>query len=331
MQSFSLLHQRGPVQQHDVQLNHMPKISVIIPSYNCERYIAETIESVLNQSEKSIELVVIDDGSHDGTREIVKSYGAPVRLIEQSNAGVCAARNLGIREAAGDYLCFLDHDDFWFSDKLARQLECFDSNPETGVVYSAFTNWHANSDGRFPVPSTLRRMPTEDDIAPDFSGWIYHQFLLDCWMLTSTAMFRAEIFRKVGGFDETLPYSEDWELWLRISREFPMTKLRYPTTLYRQHRQQGNRVLRQIDYRTRLLTHTAREHGLCSKDGRCISNRRFLDQLAVYHASFALGHLQGGNRRVAIRSFFEAWRCAPRTLKYLAYIPATMFGWRPKW
>ena len=309
----------------------MPKISVIIPSYNCERYIAETIESVLNQTAKSVELIVIDDGSNDRTREIVKSYGTRVRLIEQSNTGVCAARNLGIREATGDYICFLDHDDFWFSDKLLRQLECFDSDPETGVVFSAFINWHANPDGRFPPAITLRPTSTENGIEPDFSGWIYHLFLLDCWMLTSTAMFRAEVFKRVGGFDETLPYSEDWELWLRISTEYPMKKLRYPTTLYRQHLQQGNRVLRQTDYRTKLLTHTAKERGLCSKDGRCISTRQFLDQLAIYHASFAFGHLQSGNRRVAIRSFIEAWRCAPRTLKYLAYIPATLVGWRPKW
>ena len=91
-----------------------PTVSVIIPSYNCEAYIAETIGSVLDQTFRDLELIVVDDGSTDGTREIVASYGAPVRLLTQKNAGVCAARNYGIREALGQYICLMDHDDYWF-------------------------------------------------------------------------------------------------------------------------------------------------------------------------------------------------------------------------
>jgi len=309
----------------------MPKVSVIIPSYNCEPYIAETIDSILNQSFKDIELIVVDDGSTDKTQEIVSSYGAPVRLIKQTNARVCAARNRGIREAKGEYICLMDHDDYWFPHKLARQLEEFEKHPEAGAVYSSFIRWHADSEAHFPEPTSFDLKSYSDDIDPDFSGWIYHQFLLDCWMLTSTAMFRAEVFQQCGVFDEALPYSEDWELWLRIARAYPMIQLRRPTTLYRQHLQQGNRIVRDVDYRTVLLTESVKNWGLCSRDGRCVARRKFLIQLAVYHAEFAFGHLKAGNRKTAITSFLKAWGCSPLNLKYLAYVPASLLGWRPKW
>src|SRR5690242_9974943 len=96
-----------------------PTVSVIIPSYNCELYIAETLESILDQTFKDTEIIVVDDGSTDKTQQIVTSYGMPVRLVTQTNAGVCAARNRGIQEAAGQYVCLMDHDDYWLPDKLA--------------------------------------------------------------------------------------------------------------------------------------------------------------------------------------------------------------------
>ena len=99
------------------------KISIIVPTYNVERYIRQTLDAMLAQTFQDFELIVVDDGSTDQTREIVRSYAPRVRLIEQSNQGVCAARNRGLRESTGEFVCFSDHDDFWFPEKLARQLE----------------------------------------------------------------------------------------------------------------------------------------------------------------------------------------------------------------
>ena len=309
----------------------MPKVSVVIPSYNCELYIAETINSVLNQSHKNIELIVVDDGSTDRTREIVASFGPQVRLIAQTNSGRCAARNLGIREAVGEYICLLDHDDYWFPDKLERQLAEFEQHPEAGGVYSSFILWQEDDDGQFQVPSSFDLSIYPDGINADLSGWIYHKFLIDIYMLTSAAIFRTEVFEKCGVYDESLPFSEDWELWLRIARQYPLIKLRRPTTLYRQHEEQGNRVMRDVDYRTELLLRTEKKWGRCSHDGRCVTRIQFLNQIAIYHADFALGHLKCGKRHIAIRSFIKAWLTYPLNLKYLAYVPAALLGWRPKW
>lgn len=309
----------------------MPKVSVIIPSYNCECYIAQTINSVLNQSFKEIEIIVVDDGSSDRTREIVALFGPPVRLIAQANAGRCAARNRGIREASGEYICLLDHDDYWFPDKLALQVAEFQRHPEVGAVYSPFILWCGDNNDQFPEPDRFDMTVYPDGIDAEFSGWIYHLSLLDIDALTSAIMFRAEVFGRCGVYDESLPYSEDWDILLRVAREYPFIKLCRPATLYRQHIQQGSRVVRDIDYRTLLLTQAAKKWGLCSGDGRCVSHRKFLAQLAAYHACFALDHLRAGNRWIAVRSFMKAWLTCPLKLKYLAYIPAALSGWRPKW
>lgn len=307
-----------------------PTVSVVIPSHNCERYIAETIESVLAQTFGDLEVIVVDDGSTDRTREIVASFDSRVRLVAQGNAGVCRARNRGISEARGRYICLMDHDDYWFPDKIERQVEILEGHPEYAVAFAAFVNWHADAGGEFPPPTSYDLSSLGDGIDEDYSGWIYHQFLLDCWMLTSTAMFRREVFATCGVFDETLPYSEDWDLWLRLSREFQFVKLRRPNTLYRQHAWQGNRRVREIDYRTVLLERTVQQWGYCSGDGRCVSHRQFSKKLAEYHASYALHQLQAGDLARGLRAMIKAFSNNPTKLRYLAYAAVSLLGWRPR-
>lgn len=311
--------------------NAAPRVSVIIPTHDGARYIGETLDSVLAQTYRDFEVVVVDDGSHDRTRDIVAGYGAPVRLITQPNSGVCAARNRGLSEARGTLICLLDHDDYWFPDKLATQVACMDRHVDVGVVFAAFLPWHAGADGRFPEPGAFVRTEPPEAVNARFSGWIYHEFLLDCWMLTSTAMFRAEVFERCGGFDENLPFSEDWDLWLRIARAYPFIMLRRANTLYRQHVGQGNRVLRMRDYRSELLERAAREWGLCSADGRCVAARRFRRTLAGYRTEFALQHVGAGDAVLARHALMQAWRTYPRDLRPLAYLLASLAGWRPRW
>jgi glycosyltransferase involved in cell wall biosynthesis len=312
-----------------VTLEMKPLVSIVIPTYNCERYIDETIGSVLAQSFQDFELIVVDDGSTDRTRELVAGYGDATRLIPQENRGVCAARNRGIGEARGDFLCLMDHDDYWFPDKLALQVEVMHRQPECGVVFAAFLRWQADATGSFPPVGGFDISSIPANLDPEYSGWIYHQFLLDCWMLTSTAMFRRKVFERCGAFDETLPYGEDWDLWLRIANEFPFAKIARPNTLYRQHARQGSRVMRGIDYRTMLLTDAVKQWGFCSRDGRCVDQGVFFRKLADYHAEYAYDHLRFGNRATAIRSYARAWMANPARPRFLAYLLAALLGWQP--
>ncbi len=305
-------------------------VSVIIPSYNCEEYIAETINNVLAQDYPYIELLVIDDGSTDKTLNIVQSYGDKLKLISQTNAGVCVARNRGIKESKGEFICLLDHDDYWYPEKISSQIKAFENHKEVGIVFSNFTLWESESGGNFPHPDSYNRASELDEIDQEYSGWIYHLLLLDCWVLTSTAMFRSEVFNKCGMFDESLPFGEDWTLWLIISREYAFLKLSLSTTLYRQHPKQGNRKVRAIDHRTVLLSNAKTKWGLSSPDGHCITPWQFRRQIALYHAQYGLYHLKANSTKIAFASLFKAWLTYPFKPKFLAYIIAGSFGWRQK-
>jgi len=307
-----------------------PLVSIIIPSYNCEAYIEQTLASVLGQTHRPIEVIVVDDGSTDRTAEIVAAHGEPVRLVQQVNQRVCVARNRGFELSRGDFVCFLDHDDYWHPWKLQRQLEAFRRHPDAGVVFTAFELW-PQVDGLFPDP--LARASTDDDLPPEnpiLTGWIYHRFLLDCWALTSTAMIRREAFAASTGFDVSLPYSEDWDLWLRLSQEHPFVMLDRVSTLYRQHPSQGSRMLREIDYRTRMLWAARQRWGLASPDGRRLSDAEFDHNIAHYHMEFGLQHLRHGSRPLALQSLAKAWQTRPMKLRYGALLLAGLLGWRPR-
>ena len=308
----------------------MTVVSVVIPSHNCQAYIAQTVGSVLAQTMGDLELLLVDDGSTDATVATVQALGDPrVRVIRQANGGVCKARNRGIAEARSPLICLLDHDDWWLPHKLQRQLQALGQRPQAGVAYSSFERWYADpASGVFAAPESFDFSAITDDIDPAFSGWVHHQFLLDCWMLTSTSMFRREVFARCGTFDESLPFSEDWELWLRVAREFEFVQLRRPTTLYRMHACQGSASHRPVDYRTLLLQRTAAQHGLASRDGRAITRRQFRHQLARYHADFARGELAAGRVGHAVSVYAKAWAHHPLRWKYPLYLLATLLGWR---
>jgi glycosyltransferase involved in cell wall biosynthesis len=308
----------------------MPLVSVVIPTHNCETYIGETISSVLAQTYRPIEVIVVDDGSTDRTRDIVDSFGGAVRLLRQTNQRVCVARNRGFESSHGDLVCFLDHDDYWYPWKLERQVETFRTHPQAGVVFTAFKPWHP-VDGVYPTPASLESAEAESlEIDPDYSGWVYHQFLLDCWALTSATMIRRDVFAGSGGFDPSLPYSEDWDLWLRLSQSCEFVMLKCASTLYRQHPDQGNLKLRDTDYRTALLERASRQWGLASRDGRRQEPGEFHRQLAEYHFQFALHQLQNNNTRTARASLLRAWRHHPGRLKCAVVIAASALGWRPR-
>lgn len=313
----------------------MSLVSVVIPAYNSSRYIAETISSIVQQQSVAVEIIVVDDGSTDGTGAIASSFGDPVRVIEQRNSGVCVARNRGLKEARGEFIAFVDHDDYWYPYKLSSQLQAFRAAPEVDVVFTRFIKWNPSGDeGRFPSPPSFLDNVVGQGSDPAFSGWIYHQMLLDSQVLTSTAVAKTEVIVRSGGFDESLPYGEDWDFWLRLSRQSQFLKLNEATTLYRQHPTQGSRTVRPVDYRTQILEKAFEIWGLCSPDGRCISRRLFRRQLAEYSSSFGLAHLGGGEgaqRAIAARSLVRAFQIDPTYWRSLAYLAFMLVGWKPKW
>ncbi len=133
-----------------------------------------------------------------------------------------------------------------------------------------------------------------------------------------------------GGFDETLPYSEDWDLWLRLSRSSRFALLRWPAVLYRQHAVQGSRKARNVDYRVSLLGRNARLFGLASRDGRSVPLRQFRRQLSRFRFEFGYHHLLCGDRWIGVKALAGAWRLRPSKTRSLLLAVAGLLGWRPR-
>jgi glycosyltransferase involved in cell wall biosynthesis len=188
-----------------------PKVSVVIPTYNRPSMLKEAVDSVLTQDFEDFELIVVDDGSTDGTAEEIERYGGRVKLIQHSeNRGVSAARNKGLLHARGKYIAFLDSDDLWVKGKLKIQVTFLDDNPHYPLCYTDEV-WIRK--GRRVNPKVKHAK---------YSGWIFEKCLPLCTISPSSAMMRKTLFSKVGLFDEALPVCEDYDFWLRVSARFPI-------------------------------------------------------------------------------------------------------------
>ncbi|MFQ5646063.1 MAG: glycosyltransferase family 2 protein [bacterium] len=189
-------------------------VSVIIPTFNRAESVVRAVESVLNQDYPGFELVVVDDGSTDQTGQNLSGY--KLRYLVQENRGVSAARNLGIKNSKGRYIAFLDSDDCWLSDKLSRQVDIMEKRPDIAVCHTEEI-WY-----RRGVRVNPRLKHKKQD------GWIFKESLPLCLISPSAAMLRRETLNKVGLFDERLPACEDYDLWLRITKDYPVFLIRDP-------------------------------------------------------------------------------------------------------
>lgn len=303
-------------------------MSVIVPVYNGADHVLHTLRCVANQTYQNIEIIVVDDSSTDNSVELIRSSGIALRLIAQPNARVSAARNRGLAESKGQFVCFLDQDDEWSKNHIERQVHCFEMHPEIGVVFSPLQRWYPEGDEDHRQKNPINALPAVQ-LDPRFSGWIYHQFLLDCWALTSATMIRRDAIVAVGGFNEQLPFSEDWDLWLRLSRHVQFAHLIGLPVLYRQHPVQGSRMPRPIDHRSELLLANASRYGLASQDGRSIDPKVFTRTIARYQASFGYHHLQYGDAGLGVQALWKAWRRRPSELRTFLLAIAGSLGWRP--
>ncbi len=188
--------------------NH-PRLSVVVPTFNRAHCLGETLESIVSQSYRDFELIVVDDGSTDATGEVVQRFAKARYLRLSENAGVSHARNRGIALACGEFICFLDSDDLWLKDKLERQIEWMDAHPECTVCYTDEI-WIRNGVRVNPMKKHGK-----------YSGDIFRHCLPLCIVSPSSVLMRASLFEEVGRFDESLPACEDYDLWLRIALRHP--------------------------------------------------------------------------------------------------------------
>lgn len=209
----------------------MPKVSVIIPTYNCKEYVTIATESVLAQTFKDYELIVVDDGSTDETSQVLEQYEDRITYIYQENRERSAARNTGIRASSGEYLAFLDADDTWLPNKLEQQVTILDQDSDIVLTYCQAL--YIDSCGN-PV-QYLGKWATLDDQPNIVIADQSRELILGNAVVGggSTVMVRASLLTAIGLFDETLSYPEDWDLWARLSRQGPFAYIPKPLACYR--------------------------------------------------------------------------------------------------
>ncbi|MBN2304804.1 MAG: glycosyltransferase [Anaerolineae bacterium] len=203
-----------------------PLVSIIIPTYNHRDYVMQTVDSGLNQTYPAIEVIVVDDGSTDGTGTLLtERYGDRIRYVYQENQGVGAARNNGAQIARGEFVHFCDADDQLLPEKVARCMAVFRDQPEIALVY---TQCHyVEPDGRTIIPREQPELPAGDVFCQLLHG-PRGNFVPQC-----TPLIRRQAVLDVGGFSQQLRAAEDWDMWLRLAARYPFGVVNEPLALYR--------------------------------------------------------------------------------------------------
>jgi glycosyltransferase involved in cell wall biosynthesis len=192
-------------------------VSVIIPTYNRAHLLKKALDSVTSQTHKDLELIVVDDGSIDNTAEVVESIEEPVRYFSIPHSGVSKARNAGLEHARGEWIAFLDSDDYWLPAKLEKQLEYLGTRKPPCCGYPRYRLCHTDEiwirDGKRINQGKKHHK---------YEGWFFKPSLHLCLISPSSVLIHRCVFESVGGFDESFEYVEDYDLWLRICSRFPV-------------------------------------------------------------------------------------------------------------
>jgi glycosyltransferase involved in cell wall biosynthesis len=201
----------------------VPKISIIIPAYNCENTIQKTVKSVLNQTLADFELIIINDDSQDSTLNIIsKIADSRIKIFSYSHAGGNVSRNRGIKHSVGEFVSFLDADDLWTPDKLMSQYKALQENSEAAVAYS-WTDY-IDENGEFLLFGTHFTA----------NGDVYENLLVTNFLENgSNPLIRREALIELNGFDESLVAAQDWDMWLRLARKFNFVAVPSVQILYR--------------------------------------------------------------------------------------------------
>ncbi len=302
------------------------KVSVIIPTYNRAEYIADALRSALSQHYQDFEIVIVDDGSTDGTRDIVAGFDDPrIRYLLKDNGGVSSARNLGIRESSGEYLAFLDSDDIWFPDNLAKKVSVLDAHPDAGLVCSdAYLfdgstgtmlgrRWHDHGSPDRIDPRKAARAP-------------FKQLLKKgCFITPQATLVRRSVFARAGYFDESLRTHEDWDLFTRVAKLYPICLVDVPLLKIRKHDGNLTASWRNM-YRSAVTVLGRAPYSLLLNRAEL----RLLNQrLARTHFSYGKSQILAGEIEAGRKKLRQAIATRPLYLRPYFYLAGSTLGFGP--
>jgi len=289
--------------------------SVILPCYNGARWVGRAVESILVQTYKHFELVIIDDGSTDNSKEIIAPYlcDERVRYIYQTNRGFSAALNRGIKESSGCFIGFIGQDDLWMPNKLELQVKYFSKNENVALVHSNY--YSIDSEERIirVVKTKVRGFSSKQEVVK----WLF----LTTNLGFETVLVKRKCFDEVGLFDERMVGYSDHDMWLRVAGSFNIGYLDLPLVKKRQHELQLSKVRRES---------VLKDEFLLTK--KAISRYPFLKKFeltksAPLYYEWGIALLQKGNTKGAKQKLLKAIRCQPWKLKATAaYIAPTLYA-----
>ncbi|HLA96664.1 MAG TPA: glycosyltransferase [Pyrinomonadaceae bacterium] len=285
-------------------------VSVIIPNYNYASYLREAIDSVLAQTYQDVEIIVVDDGSSDNSKEILDSYANRITTIFQKNQGVSAARNNGVASSSGEFVAFLDADDFWLPMKLEKQMLRFESDPTIGFVHSSMTL--INSEGTVVGSETDGMEGYVADALLKFETGVI------CGA-ASTGVVRRSIFRQLGGFDTRLSTAADWDFCYRVATKSNIAFVADELVAYRVHgsNMHGNIVAMEHDM---LLGYEK-----AFADGATVNRRECYGNL---HMVLAGSYLYAGNYGALLKHTVLSLWYRPANFSYFAAFPLRRYSRR---
>lgn len=316
----------------------MDTISVILPTYNRANYIKDAIESVLNQTYRNIELLIIDDGSTDNTQAVIEHYlkDNRIRYIKQKNSGAAAARNKGLELSKGKYVAFLDSDDIWEKDKLEIQIEVMNTLPDVAIVFSDFSA--KRQDGLiekshirtyFMVLDTYKlsygdvfsHRNTLKNGEKVYWGDIYKTMIFGNIILTSTTLFRQEVFNSAGVFDINYKTLEDYDLFLKLTKGFTAAFIDKPIICYRYSEKQLSGDLFFGKLCTNLIDIFNKNIASIKDEEFLQKNRKKIKQrLGIYHAMQAYYHFSHDNMAQAAKSYWQSIHNNPGNYRSYIYL-----------
>jgi len=284
----------------------MPQVSVIIPTRNRAGFLAGALKSVLGQSFRDLEIVVVDDCGDDDSRAVVERFTHPaIRYLRHDRRrGGAAARNTGIAHSIGEYVAFLDDDDEWYPEKLARQMDVMLSSAfEVGGVYTGYYIVD-RGDGR-----------VRGQIVPRERGDLNEALLAgNCIGGTSAMLLRRACFDKIGLFDERLPSFQDHDLWLRIARKFQFGYVREPLFKYFVH---GDKIWTNSEALTEGLELMLRKYG---------HSAAFRHKCGVYYLALGVQHCEADECNAGRRALMKAVRLNPLAMEPYFYLGLALLG-----
>lgn len=266
------------------------RVSVIIPTFNSGRYITEAIDSVLKQTYRNIEIIIIDDGSTDNTTALLAPYiqQRAIRYFHQNNAGLSAARNTGVSLAVGEYIALLDADDMWKTDKLYIQVEVLSSKKDTGMVFTDFGTF----DSKGTVAVSKNHVKFRDGELVTFDKL----FANNNFIYPSTVLIKKDVFEACGLFDQGLSAVEDYDMWLRIAKKIAISGINNPLTLIRLHEKNMSKdITRMLESELKVI-----EKHICS-----VVTPVYLRRKAKAFMLNADRYIQQSKHRAALKLFFR--------------------------